>query len=45
MKLFAAALALTLGLAGCGPVDGNPVRPAPGSARSEEHSGFRCRFR
>lgn len=32
MKLFAAALALTLGLAGCGPVDGNPVRPAPGSA-------------
>lgn len=32
MKLFAAALALTLGLVGCGPVDGNPVRPAPGSA-------------
>lgn len=32
MKLFAAVLALTLGLAGCGPVDGNPVRPAPGSA-------------
>ena len=32
MKLFAAALALTLGLAGCGPVDGDPVRPAPGSA-------------
>lgn len=29
MKLFAAVLALTLGLAGCGPVD---VRPAPGSA-------------
>lgn len=27
MKLFAAALALTLGLAGCGPVDGDPVRP------------------
>ena len=27
MKLFAAALALTLGLVGCGPVDGNPVRP------------------
>lgn len=26
MKLFAAALALTLGLAGCGPVDGNPIR-------------------
>lgn len=32
MKLFAAVLALTLGLAGCGPVDGGPVRPAPGSA-------------
>ena len=32
MKLFAALLALTLGLAGCGPVDGDPVRPAPGSA-------------
>ena len=32
MKLFAAALALTLGLAGCGPVDGDPVRSAPGSA-------------
>ena len=32
MKLFAAVLALTLGLAGCGPVDGDPVRPAPGSA-------------
>ena len=32
VKLFAAALALTLGLVGCGPVDGNPVRPAPGSA-------------
>ena len=32
MKLFAALLALTLSLAGCGPVDGSPVRPAPGSA-------------
>ena len=32
MKLFAAALALTLGLAGCGPVDGDPIRSAPGSA-------------
>ena len=32
MKLFAAALALTVGLAGCGPVDGDPIRPAPGSA-------------
>ena len=32
MKLFAAVLALTLGLAGCGAVDGDPVRPAPGSA-------------
>ena len=31
MKLFAAALALTLSLAGCGPVDGDPIRPAPGS--------------
>lgn len=26
MKLFAAVLALTLGLAGCGPVDGDPIR-------------------
>lgn len=26
MRLFAAALALTLGLAGCGPVDGDPIR-------------------
>ena len=32
MKLFAALLALTLSLVGCGPVDGDPVRPAPGSA-------------
>lgn len=32
MKLFAALMALTLSLAGCGPVDGSPVRPAPGSA-------------
>ena len=32
MKLFTALLALTLSLAGCGPVDGDPVRPAPGSA-------------
>ena len=30
--LCAAALALTLGLVGCGPVDGDPIRPAPGSA-------------
>ena len=29
--LCAAALALTLGLAGCGPVDGDPIRSAPGS--------------
>ena len=28
MKLFAAALALTLGLVGCGPVDGDPIRSA-----------------
>ena len=26
MRLFAAALALTLSLAGCGPVDGDPIR-------------------
>lgn len=26
MRLFAVALALTLGLAGCGPVDGDPIR-------------------
>ena len=26
MRLFAAALALTLGLAGCGPADGDPIR-------------------
>lgn len=26
MRLFTAALALTLGLAGCGPVDGDPIR-------------------
>ena len=32
MKLFAALLALTLSLAGCGEVDGDPVCPAPGSA-------------
>ena len=28
MKLFAALLALTLSLAGCGPVDGDPIRSA-----------------
>ena len=32
MKTFAALLALAFGLAGCGAVDGDPVRPAPGSA-------------
>lgn len=35
MRLFAAALALTLGLVGCGPVDGDPIRSgvsAPDSA-------------
>ena len=32
MKTFAALLALALSLAGCGAVDGSPVRPAPGSA-------------
>ena len=32
MKTFAALLALAFSLAGCGGVDGNPVRPAPGSA-------------
>ena len=39
MRLFAAALALTLGLAGCGPVDGDPIRPgaaAPGSAHRQD---------
>ena len=32
MKTFAALLALAFSLAGCGEVDGDPVRPAPGSA-------------
>ena len=32
MKTFAALLALAFSLAGCGPVDGAPVRPASGSA-------------
>ena len=32
MKTFAALLALAFSLAGCGVVDGSPVRPAPGSA-------------
>ena len=32
MKTFAALLALAFSLAGCGAVDGDPVRPAPGSA-------------
>lgn len=32
MKTFAALLALAFSLAGCGGVDGDPVRPAPGSA-------------
>ena len=36
MKLFAAALALTLGLAGCGPVDGDPIRS--GAAVSDSAS-------
>ena len=36
MKLFAAALALTLGLAGCGPVDGDPIRS--GAAASDSAS-------
>ena len=39
MKLFAAALALTLGLAGCGPVDGDPIRSgasAPGSVPRQD---------
>ena len=45
MKTFAALLALAFSLAGCGAVDGNPVRPAPGSAgQGKQHSGFRCRF-
>ena len=33
MRLFAAALALTLSLAGCGPVDGDPIRS--GAAASD----------
>lgn len=32
MKTFAALLALAFSLVGCGAVDGDPVRPAPGSA-------------
>ena len=36
MKLFAALLALTLSLAGCGPVDGNPIRS--GAAASDSAS-------
>ena len=36
MKLFAAALALTLGLVGCGPVDGDPIRS--GAAASDSAS-------
>lgn len=32
MRTFAALLALAFSLAGCGAVDGAPVRPAPGSA-------------
>ena len=32
MKTFAALLALAFSLAGCGAVDGSPVRSAPGSA-------------
>ena len=39
MKLFAALLALTLSLAGCGPVDGDPIRPgasAPDSAPRQD---------
>ena len=38
-KLFAALLALTLGLAGCGAVDGDPIRPgssAPGSVPRQD---------
>lgn len=36
MKLFAALLALTLSLAGCGPVDGDPIRS--GAAASDSTS-------
>ena len=39
MKLFAALLALTLSLAGCGPVDGDPIRSgasAPDSAPRQD---------
>lgn len=34
MRLFAAALALTLGLAGCGPVDGDPIRSGASASDS-----------
>ena len=39
MRLFAALLALTLGLVGCGPVDGDPIRSgasAPDSAPRQD---------
>ena len=36
MKLFAALLALPLSLAGCGPVDGDPIRS--GAAASDSDS-------
>lgn len=39
MKLFAALLALTLSLAGCGPVDGDPIRSgasAPDSTHRQD---------
>ena len=34
MKLFAALLALTLSLAGCGPVDGDPIRSGAAASNS-----------
>ena len=45
MRTFAALLALAFSLAGCGAVDGAPVRPAPGSAgrgSSTAASGADC---
>ena len=39
MKLFAALLALTLSLAGCGPVDGDPIRSGAAASDSASRPG------
>ena len=39
MRLFAAALALTLSLAGCGPVDGDPIRSGAAASDSASRPG------